>query len=58
MLGIVICLILFVWVDSEMVAKILSKLGITFGIIALISILLGRMYVQIEKEENSKDTDS
>lgn len=58
MLGIVICLILFVWVDSEMVAKILSKLGITFGIIALISILLGRMYVQIEKKENSKDTDS
>jgi hypothetical protein len=40
MLGIVLCLISFAWIDSEIIAKIISKLGITFGIIALISLML------------------
>jgi hypothetical protein len=55
MLGIVLCLIAFVWIDSEMIAKIISKFGITFGIIALVSLMLSRMYVQIEKKDKSKD---
>lgn len=56
MLGIVICLILFVWIDSEVASKIIARFGITFGIIALVSILLGRIFY-IQKNENKLKPD-
>ena len=51
--GFIVCVLIFIWADSATLLKLVSKIAGTLGIVAIISIQVGKILAKIEQDETN-----
>ena len=51
--GFVVCVLIFIWAESATLLKLVAKIAGTLGIVAIISIKVGKILAKIEQDEDN-----